>query len=245
VNRVLFQRASELALKQPNSTSRRTWFFLDEVREAGKLDGLSRLMTKGRSRGCCVVLGFQDIHGMKAVYGPEVALELIGQCSQKALLRMESDATAKWASATVGQFEHVDIVRSQSAGFARGVGAVNRSETWRTADVVMPSEFQAIPPTSMERGLTGYFLTPHVGAFRRTLPLVDHLPRSVSSVQVEDLIERSESEQYLKRWEVDDCIRLGVSAELCQEPDAAMERTLQFTDWEVERRTCELLEEVA
>lgn len=245
VNRVLFQRASELALKQPNSRSRRTWFFLDEVREAGKLDGLSRLMTKGRSRGCCVVLGFQDIHGMKSVYGPEVALELIGQCSQKALLRMESDATAKWASATVGQFEHVDIVRSQAAGLSRGVGAVNRSETWRTADVVMPSEFQAIPPTSVESGLTGYFLTPHVGAFRRTLPLRDHLQEATNGGRVADLIERPESEQYLERWDVDDCIRLGLSTELAREQESTEMGLPALPELGAERRQAELMGELA
>ena len=38
LNRVLFQRATELALRKSNSRTRRTWFFLDEVREAGTLD---------------------------------------------------------------------------------------------------------------------------------------------------------------------------------------------------------------
>ena len=97
----------------------------------------------------------------------------------------------------------------------------------------------------MERGLTGYFLTPHVGAFRRTLPLADHLPRSVGPGRVDDLIERPESEQYLERWDVADCIRLGVSAELCQETESSMEGTPQLSNWKVEQRTRELIEEVA
>lgn len=217
VNRVIFQRLVELSLKQPNSKTRRSWYFLDEVREAGKLDGLSQLLNKGRSRGCCVALGFQDIHGMKAVYGPEVALELLGQCSQKALLRLESEATAKWASATIGQYEQVDVMHGQSGSLTRE-GQKSASEQWRTADLVMPSELLGIPPTTMKGGLTGYYLTPHVGAFRKTLPLRELLGRGRARDGVVDLVERPESEQYLERWGVQDCIRLGLSTAVSIEP---------------------------
>ena len=212
LNQVVFQRATELALKQPDSTERRTWFFLDEVREAGKLGSLSSLMNKGRSRGCCVALGFQDIHGLKNVYGNEVALEIVGQCSQKALLRMESEATAKWASATIGQYEHVDVLR------ARAGWQLSASEQWRTADLVMPSELLGIAPTSMSGGLTGYYLTPHVGAFRKTLPLLHLLGAAASqsdaSSPVEPgFVERPENEQYLEGWTAEDCDRLGLAHE--------------------------------
>ena len=208
LNRLIFQRACELALRQPNSSTRRTWFFLDEVREAGTLDSLGRLMTKGRSRGCCVALGFQDIHGLKSAYGPEVALEIVGQCSQKAFLRMDSESTAKWASATLGQYEHVDVLRSQSGYFDR---ASHRAEQWRTADVVMPSEFMSILPTTMEDGLTGYYVTPHIGAFRKTLPLSSFLDECSSDDGFPNLVERHESEQYIQSWGGEDGLRLGLS----------------------------------
>ena len=217
INRVIFQRATELVLSEPNSRTRRTWFFLDEVREAGKLDGLSRLMTKGRSRGAAVCLGFQSVLGMEATYGREVAHEILGQCSQKAFLRMEDESSAKWASATIGQYEQVEIVRGQSGGFAR---AVNRSanEQYRTADLVMPSELLSIPPTTMEAGLTGYFLTPHVGAWKQTLDLQALLlPGPVEAREVPDIIQRAESDQYLASWQQEDCHRLGLECELEQE----------------------------
>lgn len=212
LNQVVFQRATELALRQPNSTSRRTWFFLDEVREAGKLDGLSQLMNKGRSRGCCVALGFQDIHGLKAVYGNEVALEVVGQCSQKALLRMESEATAKWGSATIGQHEHIDVMRGRSGWQS------SKSEQWRTADLVLPSELLGIKATSMSSGLTGYYLTPHVGAYRRTLPLSHLLGQQGTEVAsrtayAADFVERPESDQYLEPWTTEDYVRLKLTHE--------------------------------
>ena len=239
LNRLMFQRATELALREPNSTTRRTWFFLDEIREAGKLDGLSQLMNKGRSRGCCVALGFQDIHGLKAVWGNEVALEIVGQCSQKALLRMESEATAKWASATLGQYEQVDVLHGQSGGFVRSVQR-SASEQWRTADLVMPSELLGIQPTTSKNGLTGYYVTPFVGAFKKTLPLVHLLgPDRTRDTDYPDLIERPENEQYLERWTVEDCMRLGISQETVINPAAELalakeppRRVREATDWE-------------
>ena len=119
MNRLIFRRLSEIILSQPElsrfeANSRRTWLFLDEVREAGRLEGLSRLLTKGRSKGAAVVLGFQDIAGLQDVYGKEVAEELVGQCSIKVILRLNSPETAAWASRLIGSREVIESRRGQS-----------------------------------------------------------------------------------------------------------------------------------
>jgi type IV secretory pathway TraG/TraD family ATPase VirD4 len=219
INQVLFQRASELVLRKPNSWSRRSWFFLDEVREAGKLAGLPRLMNKGRSKGVCVALGFQDIHGMKSVYGAEVALELVGQCSNKVLLRLESAETAKWASETVGQYEEIQVLESQSRDSAALMrGQTTRSEQRVTRDLVMPSEFLGIPATNARSGLTGYYLSPFVGVYRRTLPLVSFVSGGRERAEsVPDFLERPETDQYLEPWNGADVERLRLSQTLLQE----------------------------
>ena len=116
VNRLIFQRLTELILAMPETQSDQTWIFLDEVREAGELDGLSRLLNKGRSKGVCVVLGFQDIEGMRSVYGNEIANEIIGQCNHMALLRLNSPETAKWASERIGECETIDEDESFQEG---------------------------------------------------------------------------------------------------------------------------------
>ncbi len=46
INRCIVKRCIDLLLSQPESTTRRTWFFLDELSEAGRLDGLSSLLKK-------------------------------------------------------------------------------------------------------------------------------------------------------------------------------------------------------
>ena len=124
-NAVIFRRLSELILDLPDlpapSPSERIWVFLDECREAGRLDGLRSLLNMGRSKGATVVLSFQDIDGIKAVYGDHEALELTGQCGNKALLRLESPATAAWCSSIFGE-ERV-VVTDSSSGVSAGSGA--------------------------------------------------------------------------------------------------------------------------
>jgi hypothetical protein len=163
INRVLFRRASELVLARPETPHPDTWFILDEVREAGRLDGLGGLLTKGRSKGAAVVLGFQDIEGMRAVYGDKEANELVGQCAHKALLRLESPATAEWAAQVVGQSEWVEEKVTDSGG--------GRSVTYERVkrEGVLPSEFQSLPPTNPWNGLSGVFIAPEAGAFRATI----------------------------------------------------------------------------
>lgn len=170
INRVLFKRLTELILAQPTPTAdipSRTWVFFDEVREAGKLDGLSRLLNQGRSKGACVVLGFQDIEGMREVYGPYVANELIGQCGNKALLRVDSPEMAEWASNLAGTKEAMEEGASVFFGFKRMVqGSVSQ---YRERKLLLPSELMGFRPTSRQNGLTGYYIVPDLNfPFRYT-----------------------------------------------------------------------------
>jgi len=50
VNRAIFQRLVELVLSQSESSTRRTWFFLDELKEMSRLDALPRLLTMAAAR---------------------------------------------------------------------------------------------------------------------------------------------------------------------------------------------------
>ncbi len=161
VNRCLFKRMTELvlakeeALRKVRESGRDlTWVFFDEIREAGLLDGLSRLLTKGRSKGVVVILGFQDIEGLRAVYGDEVANELTGQCHGIVVLKLNSPSTAQWAADLFGKrietFE-LDTIHVASTGAQWGSGK-QQQERGRiyTADLLY------LPPTSEKNGLWGY-----------------------------------------------------------------------------------------
>lgn len=125
INRALFKRAIELLLARKERTDEerengdnQIWVFLDEVREAGKLDGLGRLMTKGRSKNICVVAGFQEKDGMNEVYGAELANEICAQFNNMALLRVNSYVSAQWSSDSMGR--RIDNVHSNSNQFNGG-----------------------------------------------------------------------------------------------------------------------------
>jgi len=150
LNHALFKRVTELSLSRGEqspeekvSGENQTWFFLDEVREAGELDGLSRLLTKGRSKGACIVLGFQDIDGLRDVYGEEVASELCAQCNNVAVLRLNSPATAQWASDMFGR--RLAVVRStdrsiqagREAGTSRSHGVAHEERPYLYTDAFL------------------------------------------------------------------------------------------------------------
>lgn len=222
INRLIFQRLSELLLAQPEADQgdpRHTWFFLDEIREAGRLDGLSRLLTKGRSKQVAVVLGFQDVNGLREVYGRGVADELLGQCNTKVILRLNSPETAEWASKLHGRREVIETARSQnrsrnfrSLGMDHGGSSgVSLSNGVALRDVVLDSEFLDLPETTPTNGLSAYFLSPMTGAFRDRIPgdwIRDHLRPSHHGTP--NALPRPEREQFLRPWDDQDSAVFGL-----------------------------------
>ena len=209
MNRLILRRISQLVLTQKELTSfgpnsPRTWFFLDEVREAGRLEGLSRLLTNGRSKGAAVVLGFQDIAGLIDVYGQDVANELVGQCSIKVILRLNSPETAAWASRLMGSREVIESRRGESRDYRNAVPPIGHtgesiSHGVATRRVVLDSEFFDLPVTSPQNGMTGFFITPITGAFKDHLPgpwISEHLLAPDSSKP--NFVPRLVSHQYLR-----------------------------------------------
>ena len=233
VNQAIFKRASELVLARRETTpdekasgANQTWIFLDEVREAGKLDGLSRLLTKSRSKGACLVLGFQDFKGMCAVYGEEVAHEICGQCNNVAILKLNG-STAEWATELFGR----RLTRSQSR--SRGMSSEGGMQMSREAGEeerpwVYTADLLNLPLPSPSTSLQGFFKSPDTDPekhdFRVELDwkteIAPYLPqphpdavkqaaeREISQFAARDM--RPVSEHYLKPWTPEDWERLGL-----------------------------------
>ena len=109
-------------------------------------------------------MAFQDIDGFREAAGTRIANEIIAQCSHKALLRMESDESASWASRVIGQYETLDVMHTGRRGVLRNVASVSEQAVKR--DTVLPSEFYLIPTTNRQNGLSGYFVSPSLKAQR-------------------------------------------------------------------------------
>lgn len=220
INRVIFKRVTEIVLAQTESRTRRTWFFLDELRQAGKLEGLNSLLTMGRSKGACVVIGFQDIEGISAVYGEREAAEIAGLCANKAILRLDSPHTAKWAASVFGEKEVLEMRASSgtSSGENKSIASTKtissgQSESWNEQlskkDVILASQFMDVPPTNFEYGLFGSYLIPEVGAYQVHVG-GDWLRNALSkpSESALDFIRRDEADEVLSAWNEADYDRL-------------------------------------
>ena len=217
INRAMFKRITELILSRKELTEYEkesgdglSWFFLDEVREAGELDGLGRLMTKGRTKGACVVLGFQDIDGMRDVYGTEVANEIVGQCAHVAILRLTSPTTAEWAASMFGS----KLANLSSSTISQEGMQMGRSQS--EAKNVYSEEILFLPATSPKNGLTGYFKSSRVSRERMPFKqpvswheLVPQTGEGADQTQVPNFVPVEDEDQFLKPWTVADWRRLG------------------------------------
>jgi hypothetical protein len=212
INRVLFRLVSEHVLSQPDSSDRRTWIFLDEASQAGRFDGLGSLLTNGRSKGCSVVLGFQDVEGWRETYGERTANEMVGQCGSIAVLKLNSPATARWAADLFGAVEQNETHRSSSSSKSdHGKSSSNSvSEQLVRRESVLPSEFLALPPPSSSHGISGFYLSAGIGAYQATLPwswLTQYLPPPAGPSSVPLL---PPSHQQLRPWTPAERARLGL-----------------------------------
>lgn len=170
INEAIFQRLVDLILSLPDSDRRRTYFFLDEVREAGKLDGLWSLLNQGRSKGACVVIGFQDIEGLRSAYGEKVAHEIVGQCNNKTFLRTDSPPTAEWVERHFGQVQQRERAPGNPA-VAKAQANINVPHQRVVRSAILASEIMSIPKTGPEHGLTAIHDIPLVGfAYTTNVP---------------------------------------------------------------------------
>ena len=224
LNQVIFKRVSELLLNQTESFTRRSWVILDELREAGTLPGLPSILSKGRSKGVCVVLGFQDIEGLGvAMRDNRLANEIVGLCSNKAILRLDSAETARWASAQFGDQEVEQKKITSSDGKSSndykfgGSTSSSTSETWANLkkQAVMPVQFLDLPPVEKSGALHGFYIVPSIGTYRANIRmsgehsiLSDLIPTDPNTP---GYLERSKDDQFLRPWDDTDLKRLKLS----------------------------------
>ena len=210
INRCMFRRAVDLTLDLTESTTRRSWFMLDEVSECGRLDGLVSLLKRGRSKGAAVVIAAQSIAGLRDpnLYGPHGAAEIVGQIMHKFIGRLECPETAKWASEIFGEQEIRQITQSTSEGVSRSAqgggssSSVTQQEQIVTRAAVMPSEFMSVPPCNDIDGLTAFYLSGASGAFQANLPgeQLFHHDLMPPSQTEPDFLPRDVASQYLEPW---------------------------------------------
>ncbi len=196
INKLMVARIGQLIKFQRDSSTRRTWIVIDELRQCGRLN-LSAIATMGRGKGASLVVGYQDDDGLEDAYGKNGAKELLGMCQHKAVFRLSSDTTAKSAAEKFGTQDVIDD---------------NGQE--RTRYSVSPSEFMSInhiPETNIKNGLTGYYKSAAIGAYKLTINGQRLFYGMLSPIDqnVEAIIYVNVNDFPFTDWTDSDLVRLG------------------------------------
>ena len=204
LNRCIFKRASDLHLNQSESWTRRTWWFIDELSEAGKLDGLKGLCKRSRSKGGCVVLAFQSVEGLRdpQLYGRHVTADILGQMGHRFFGRIECPETAEWACKLIGE-EEINQTTMSRGWSAQGGASHSHNEQVVTPKTILPSEFMAVPPCNYQDGLTAFYLSRVTGAFWENIPGQQLFDEDVTpkSTTMPDFVPRPIACQFLEPWD--------------------------------------------
>ncbi len=225
VNRLIFSKMKQVLLNQSDSETRRTFVFLDEVREAA-FEGLSDLYTRGRAKGVSITSGFQSIEGLREAYGNHPAMEITGQNLQIALLRSSESMTAEWESKLVGDQKFWREVVSTTSSFNHG-NSTTRQNIIVTEPAVLPSTFMSLPRTNKENGLTGLFISPSIGAWWQTYPGHELFSKLLkpSNPEIPNFIAKDQELLKLEEWTSADLLRLSLPSDLLDDEDGTKKKT--------------------
>jgi hypothetical protein len=197
INRVLFTRATQLLLSQPDvpDDQVKTYLYVDEARNLGPLD-LTPILTEGRSRGVATTLAFVDMDGFRDAQGSEnKGNEIAAMCSNVAVFKLKSPTTARYAADLFGMQEVEDHEGHVKPDYA-----------------IRPDQFQGLPEPSRQTGSYGYYATmfasfpgfiPGYQAERDLLPPSRDFPNFVA---------RDTSHEFLKLLTAEERERFGLPA---------------------------------
>jgi hypothetical protein len=195
VQQLLGEKTNE-QLRAEKLPERRSFIYLDELREvAGRLPGLTSLLTRGRAYGIACDLGYGSQSGMKDALDQNRAPEVVGMCNYVAMLRVIEPETADYLAKLLSERQ----VFRESPGSDR--------KQLATEPVRLPSTF-----SELEVG-EGYFLAgPPLGLWKAKLPRPVEKPRAEPAPL--DFEARPESDQYLAPWTAEDLVRLKLPLDL-------------------------------
>lgn len=207
IMRLLFELMARRVLDESEHTESepdRTWFVLDELANLGRLEKLGELLRAGRSKGACVVLGFQDMHSLYEQYGKDLTHSLLNNIGNHAWLKLNDPETAQWASSLFSQRE---VQRYEENWDRHGVSGYKQ----HVFDQALVPQRKLLEPNEPGK-LLGFFDSNEVGAWEWTLRLSE-VKRDVagpSDVEKRDYAWDRLEETKLVPWTTEDRRRLGL-----------------------------------
>ena len=204
-NNLLVKRMSEIVTHQswPTDPTDHTWFFFDELVEAGEFEGFHRLLNFGRDKGVRIMLGFCDKAGLeKAFQDHEAVLAL---CDLKVFFHLGSAKTATWAADQCGIIPQDSTSKNISA-----YGDVSFHKSIQLKHRVEPHKFLDLP-LSVGGHLEGFALSPGIGVFETAIDNVDkYLPPRIAKDHPTKFMARPKEDQEEKPWNLTDYDAVGI-----------------------------------
>ena len=116
------------SILQGKLSSKRTWFFIDELHNLKRLPNLETSLAEVRKYGGCFVMGTQMISQLNKLYTNEVAKTITGLCGTKIVMNTPEPETAKYMSNFLGEKEEISTNESISYGANTMRDGVNISQ---------------------------------------------------------------------------------------------------------------------
>ncbi|WP_343663311.1 type IV secretion system DNA-binding domain-containing protein [Paraburkholderia tropica] len=135
----LFNMLTPRIMDLPDSKGRNLFMVCDEFTAPGKLE-IMPLIDKGRSKGCCVILGFQDSSQITEKYGAETQKTILSTIGSKIICQVAAGETADKLSDALGKQRVLITNKSSSETPGQDKASVTSSRHEETRTTVPPHE---------------------------------------------------------------------------------------------------------
>ena len=126
------------------SSTRKTWFVLDELASLQHLPQLKTAVTENRKSNNPMVLGFQGKAQVEALYG-HVAEAMLSQPATKIFLKTSEPHASEWISKAIGEIEIERFRESRTVG-RFPTNSQNEQRDITREPLVMSSEVAGLDP---------------------------------------------------------------------------------------------------
>lgn len=231
IRRLIMKVLSEEILSLPPSSSRRIHLCIDEFQAFGGDDqpvpGAHKLATEGRDRGAVLIVTFQHINDLLALYR-ERAMSFIGQFGNVALLKANDHEMAEWESKMLSGYRKLEWKVSYSHSSSSSGSSWSTSHTPEIVErmIVPAGRFSEMEKASARGGIQGYFRSSAIGTWSPRIGpefVAEFLPKPHPFIAGYD--PRPASHQYLAPFDAGDFARLGLRPE---EPEVKEQRERQI-----------------
>ena len=211
INALILQILSDQALSGPETEDQKAWFVLDEFRWMEKIPCVGQLLNQGRSKGVSVVLGLQDLEGLKVVYKQDGANEILSGCNNKSFLRISNPATSKWAQENFEQKEQTEYNRARTTNDKPGNNSTTDSARIETRPLFLAAVFRDLryPELGYLEGIHDIPITGRVSRTCESFSTVLNMLRPIDPNFINEETRDAEDQRFIPWTKQDEQAFLG------------------------------------